>query len=77
MTVKLLTEHHFGFIGLNGGCTGLSQSTLVKMSLCLKSHAMAHMFSEYLTEPNQCHQRCNGDGKTPLHGRNFLLNISS
>ena len=29
MTVKLLTEHHFEFLSLTGGCTGLSESTLV------------------------------------------------
>ena len=30
-TVKLLTEHHLEFLSLEGGCTGLSDSTLVKM----------------------------------------------
>ena len=30
MSVKLLTEHHLEFLSLNGGCTGLSESTLVK-----------------------------------------------
>ena len=29
MTVKLLTEHHFEFLSLKGGCTGASESTLV------------------------------------------------
>ena len=31
MTVKLLTEQHFEFLSLTGDCTGLSESTLVKM----------------------------------------------
>ena len=31
MTVKLLTEHHLRFFNLKGGCTGSSESTLVKM----------------------------------------------
>ena len=31
MTVKLLTEHHLAFLSLKGGCTGSSESTLVKM----------------------------------------------
>ena len=31
MSVKLLTEHHFEFLGLKGGCTCSSESTLVKM----------------------------------------------
>ena len=43
MSVKLLTEHHLEFLRLKGGCRGLSKSTLVKMSNCLKSHAAAHI----------------------------------
>ena len=43
MTVKLLTEHHLEFLNLTGDCTGSSESTLVKMPHCLKSHVMAHM----------------------------------
>ena len=43
MIVGLLTEHHLGFLRLEGGCAGLSGSTLVKMPLFLKSHATAHM----------------------------------
>ena len=42
MIVKLLTEHHFEFLSLKGGCRGSSESTLVKMSNCRKSHAAAH-----------------------------------
>ena len=30
MIVKLLTEHHLKFLSLKGGCTGSSESTLVK-----------------------------------------------
>ena len=30
MIVKLLTEYHLEFQSLKGGCTGLSESTLVK-----------------------------------------------
>ena len=30
MSVKLLTEHNFEFLSLTGGCTGSSESTLVK-----------------------------------------------
>ena len=43
MTVKLLTEHLLEFISLKGGCTGLSESTLVKMPYCWKSHVAAHI----------------------------------
>ena len=46
MTVKLLTEHHFEFLSLKGGYTGSSESTLVKMPHCWKSHVEAHMFLE-------------------------------
>ena len=42
MIVKLLTEHHLAFLTLKGDCTGSSESTLVKMSNCWKSHAAAH-----------------------------------
>ena len=34
MSVKLLTENHLEFLSLSLGCTGLSESTLVKMSDC-------------------------------------------
>ena len=44
MTVKLLTEHHLEFLSLNGGCTALFKSTLVKMTHCLKSHVAAQNF---------------------------------
>ena len=37
MIVKLLTEHHLEFLSLKGGCTGWSESKLVKMSNCWKS----------------------------------------
>ena len=43
MIVKLLTEHHLEFLSLKGGCRGSSESKLVKMSHCWKSHAMAHI----------------------------------
>ena len=32
MIVELLTECHLEFLSLKGGCIGLSESTLVKMS---------------------------------------------
>ena len=43
MIVKLLTEHHLEFFTLKGGCTVLSEPTLVKMPHCWKSHVAAHM----------------------------------
>ena len=45
MIVKLLTEHHLEFLSSKGGCTGWSESTLVKLLDCLKSHAVAQFYS--------------------------------
>ena len=42
LTVKLLTEHHLEFLSLKGGCAGSSESTLVKILHCWKSHVVAH-----------------------------------
>ena len=44
MSVKLLSEQHLEFHSLNGGCTYLSESTLVKMPHCWKSHVTAHLW---------------------------------
>ena len=41
MTVKLLTDHHLEFLSLKGGCADSSESTLVKMPHCWKSHVTA------------------------------------
>ena len=41
MIVKLLTEHHLEFLSLKEGCRGSSESTLVKVPHCWKSHAAA------------------------------------
>ena len=41
-----MTEHHLEFQSLKGGCTGSSESTLVKMPHCWKSHAMAQYYIE-------------------------------
>ena len=47
-TFKVLVEHHLEFLSLTGGCTGLSESTLVKMSHCWKSHVPAQKVMRYL-----------------------------
>ena len=44
MSVKLLTEHYFEFLSLKGGCTGSSESALVKMPHCWKSHVVVHYY---------------------------------
>ena len=43
MNVKLLTNNHLEFLSLKGGCTGSSESTLVKTPHCWKSHVLAHL----------------------------------
>ena len=43
MIVKPLTEHQLEYLSLKGGCRGSSESTLVKMSNCWKSHAAAQL----------------------------------
>ena len=49
MNVKLLTEHHLEFLSLKGGCIGLSESTIVKVPHCWKSHVTAQLsFTEYI-----------------------------
>ena len=48
MSVKLLTEHNLEFLSLKGRCTGLFESTLVKMPHCWKSHVMAQLWSMYV-----------------------------
>ena len=54
MSVKLLTENHLEFLSLKGGCTGSSESTLVKMSHCWKSHVASHMYSIDYTDVQAC-----------------------
>ena len=44
MTLKLLTEYHLEFLSLKGGCTDLSESALVKMPHCWKSHVTLILF---------------------------------
>ena len=43
MSVMPLTGHHLEFLSLKGSCSGPSESTLVKMPHCWKSHAMAQI----------------------------------
>ena len=47
MDVKLLNEHQLEFLSLNEGCTFSSESTLVKMPHCWKSHALAQLLSKH------------------------------
>ena len=60
MIVKLLTEQHLEFLSLKEGCTGSSESTLVKMSNCWKSHAAAHYLCDGQTEHTRGDQKVCG-----------------
>ena len=44
---KLMTEHHLEFLSLKGGCTGWSESTLVKIPHSRKSHTTALIMNIY------------------------------
>ena len=60
MNVKLLTEQHLKFLSLKKSCIGSSESTLVKMPHCWKSHVTAHNVIVLYTSgcrPNNWHQR--------------------
>ena len=57
MSVKLLTEHHLEFLSFKGDCTGLSESTLVKIPHCWKSRVTAHLsITLSLLKAQYCHQ---------------------
>ena len=43
MSVKLLSELHLEFVSIKGGCKDLSETTLVQMPHCWKSHVAAHI----------------------------------
>ena len=43
MTLKLLTEQHLQFLSLNEGCSDSSESTLIKVPHCWKSHVAAQL----------------------------------
>ena len=64
MTVSLLTGHNFEFLSLKGGCTGSSESTLVKMPHCWKSHVLAQF-----TKCNTSFFLCDREAKAAVvHG---------
>ena len=42
LSVKLLTAHRLEFVSLKGGCTGSSESTLVKMPHCVVAQFMIY-----------------------------------
>ena len=50
MSAKQLTEYHLEVLSLKIGCTGSSESTLVKLSHCWKSgnHRKSHVAAQTL-----------------------------
>ena len=55
MSAKLLIELNLVFLSLTGGCTDSSESTLVKMAHCWKSHVTVQTF---LTGPRRQSVTC-------------------
>ena len=47
MSFKQLTAHHLEFLSLTGGCTGSSESTLVKIPHCRKSHTVKPVLNSH------------------------------
>ena len=70
MTPRLLTEQHLEFLSLTGGCTGSSESTLVKMPHCWKSQVAAHMDLLNIKENEHLKQSCE---QTTVHEENIKL----
>ena len=68
MTVTLLTEHTLEFLSLTRGCTGLSESTHVKMPYCWKSHVTAHILNLMDVRSTKCFE-------SYLGNRSQLVNI--
>ena len=66
MSVKLLTEHHLEFLSLKEGCTGSSESTLVKMPHCWQSHVTAQLCQAIGTNQFSC---ISGAGNDNNHAR--------
>ena len=50
MSDKLLTDHHLEFLSLKEGCTGSSESTLVKIPHSWKLHVVAQYQSELVAK---------------------------
>ena len=53
MSVELLSEQHLEFLSLTGGCTVSSESTLVNMPHCWKSHVMAQLCESSIFQVNR------------------------
>ena len=56
MSVKLLTEHHLKFLSLKRGNIFSSETTLVKMPHCWKSHVTAQIYMYAINTSNNFHE---------------------
>ena len=64
MSFKLLTEHHLAFLSFKGDCAGSSETTLVKIPHCWKSH-VGTQFTSSLTVGDP--EGVQGFAQTPSH----------
>ena len=71
MIVKLLNEHHLEFLSLKGGCRSSSESTLVKMPHCWKSHATANLLCREKTSDHVMYCMIKTNVYLPAHERNL------
>ena len=75
MSVKLLTEHHLEFLSLKGGCTGSSESTLVKMPHCWKSHDHMSWLNFFLSFQTGPMNKMEVDTSTPLYDDDYYIEL--
>ena len=76
MIVKLLTEHHLEFLSSKGGCRGSSESTLVRMSNCWKSRALAHNYKTSSNKLTQTSHHNYFENSSPRIDKNALFGYS-
>ena len=72
MIVKLLTEHNLEFLSLTGGCTGSSESALVKNSNCWKSGATTQISFFFLNQHICCWSHLDVSFEHPKHMLNLM-----
>ena len=71
MSVKLLTEHHLESLGLKGDCIGSSESTLVKIPHCWKSHVTTHFSTADVNECQTGSHQCTSGGRCVNNPGNY------
>ena len=77
MSVKLLTEQHLVFLNLKGGCTGSSESTLIKMPHCWKSHVTAQLIVLNVVTFSGINCRFNGNIVDPDQTFIWMFDLSA